>query len=92
MNDHIRSQYQLVDLSPVFDYSSKKVKFKYDNFGDVVMRSYIQEMEEAFLFNTRKLNKICQRIIFSSLHGPATDYLKKLFANFGFSNLISTEC
>lgn len=27
----------------------------------------------------------------TSLHGPASDYMKKLFANFGFPNLSTTE-
>ena len=77
---------------PLLDYSSKKVKFKLDNFTDVTMKSYIQDMEERYLINPRKLNKLCQRIVFSSLHGPATDYLKKLFANFGLPSIFSTEC
>jgi len=31
----------MVDLSPYLDYSSKKVKFKPDNFTDMVLKSYI---------------------------------------------------
>ena len=30
--------YYLVDLSPLFDYSAKKVRFKPDNFTDVTMK------------------------------------------------------
>jgi hypothetical protein len=59
MNDYIKSQYYLIDLSPLFDYSSKKVRFKPDNFTDMTMKSYIQDMEERFLLNQRKVNKTC---------------------------------
>lgn len=48
-------------------------------------------MEDSYLINERKLNKLSPRIVLSSLHGPAADYFKKLFANFGFSNLTATE-
>jgi phosphomannomutase len=43
-------------------------------------------MEERFLLNQRKVNKSCQRFVFTSLYGPAFDFMKKLFANFGFPN------
>jgi phosphomannomutase len=41
MNEYIKSQYYLVDMSPLFDYSAKKVRFKPDNFTDMTMKSYI---------------------------------------------------
>lgn len=41
MNDYIKTQYYIVDMSPLFDYSAKKVKFKPDNFTDLSMKSYI---------------------------------------------------
>lgn len=31
----------LLDLSPLFDYTSKKIKFKADNFTDAAIKSYI---------------------------------------------------
>jgi phosphomannomutase len=73
-------------MSPFFDYSSKKIKFKADNFSDMALKSYISDMEERFLLNQRKVNKSCQRFVFTSLFGPAFDFMKKLFANFGFPN------
>jgi hypothetical protein len=41
MNDYIKSQQYQVDMSPLFDYSAKKVRFKPDNFTDMTMKSYI---------------------------------------------------
>lgn len=41
MLEYIKSQYYLVDMSPLFDYSAKKVRFKPDNFTDMTMKSYI---------------------------------------------------
>ena len=38
-------------MSPFFDYSSKKIKFKPDNFSDMALKSYISDMEERFLLN-----------------------------------------
>ncbi|CDW72796.1 glucose-bisphosphate synthase [Stylonychia lemnae] len=81
----------LIDLSPLFDYTAKKVKFKPDNFTDVTMKSYIQVIEEKFLFNQRKINKLSDKIVFSSLHGPAYEFMRKIFANFGFPSLIIPE-
>jgi len=49
-------------MSPLFDYSAKKVRFKPDNFTNMTMKSYIQDMEERHLLNQRKINKNCQRI------------------------------
>jgi phosphomannomutase len=91
MIDYISNQYFVVELSPVYDYCSKKVKFKPDNFTDAAIKSCIQELEERFLINHRKTNKLCPKITYSSLHGPASDYLKKVFANFGFPSLIVPE-
>ena len=48
-------------------------------------------MEDCYLINERKLNKLCPRIVLSSLHGPATDYFRKLFVNFAFPYLTVTE-
>jgi phosphomannomutase len=90
MIDYTKS-HSMVDLSPLFDYSCKKVKFKADNFTDVSMKTYIQDLEDKFLINHKNVNKLCPRIVITSLHGPASDYLKKLFANFGFPNLSTTE-
>ena len=61
------------------------MRFKPDNFSDVTMKSYIQELEDKFLFNQRRLNKEYSSLVFTSLQGPAYDYIKKVFANFGFS-------
>eukprot|EP00347_Sterkiella_histriomuscorum_P010251 403377011 len=91
INDYIITQKYLNDLSPLFDYTAKKVKFKPDNFTDVTMKSYIQELEEQYLYNQRKTNKICEKIVFSSLHGPAYDYMKKILANFGFPSPVMHE-
>lgn len=91
MIDYIKSQTTPVDLSPLFDYSSKKIKFKPDNYTDVTIKSYIQDLEERFLINTRKVNKQCPRLLLTSMNSPALDYMTKVFANFGFSNLSSGE-
>lgn len=91
INEYILTQKYLIDLSPLFDYTAKKVKFKPDNFTDVTMKSYIQKLEEKYLYNQRKTNKVCEKIIFSSLHGPTYDYLKKILANFGFPGPIIPE-
>jgi len=91
MLDFIKSQHSIFDLSPLFDYSSKKVRFKPDNFTDVTIKSYIQDLEERFLINQRKVNKLCPKLLVTSMHGPASDYITKVFANFGFSNLSSGD-
>lgn len=59
LKEYIESQYYLVDLSALYDYCSKKVRFKPDNFTDVTMRTYIQDLEDKYLINQRKLNKSC---------------------------------
>lgn len=91
VEDYLLAQKYLIDLSPLYDYTSKKLKFKPDNFTDVTIKSYIQDLEEKFLYNQRKTNKECQRLIFSSLHGPANEYMRKILANFGFPGFIVPE-
>lgn len=56
MLDYIMNAIGVVDLSPLYDYCGKKVKFKPDNFTDVTIKQYIQELEEKHLVNNRKLN------------------------------------
>jgi phosphomannomutase len=51
MGDFISSNTNLIDISPLYDYTGKKVKFKPDNFTDASLKSYIQFLEEKFLFN-----------------------------------------
>jgi hypothetical protein len=41
MNEYTKGQHNFVDLSPLYDYSAKKVKFKADNFTDASMKTYI---------------------------------------------------
>jgi phosphomannomutase len=53
MFEYVRTQTTLVDLSPLFDYSSKKVRFKPDNYTDATMKSYIKDMEEKYLLSSR---------------------------------------
>ena len=36
------------------------------------------------MFNQRKINKLSEKMAFSSLHGPAFEFMRKIFANFGF--------
>ncbi len=92
MLEYIGSQQNnMIDLSPLYDYCAKKVKFKPDNFTDVTLKSYIQDVEEKYLINQRKLNKSCHPMIVSSLQGAASDYMKKMFANFGFPSLFVPE-
>jgi hypothetical protein len=68
MLEYIQSQQNnVIDLSPLYDYCAKKVKFKPDNFTDVTLKSYIQELEEKYLINQRKLNKLSPPIVISSL-------------------------
>ena len=51
MNRFISASQYLQDLSGHFDYSSKKVRFKPDNFTDDSMKSYIADMEQRHLLN-----------------------------------------
>lgn len=41
MEEYLKTMYYMVDLTPLFDYSSKKVRFKADNFTDLALKSYI---------------------------------------------------
>jgi len=87
----IENNLELEDLSEHFDYVTKKIKYKADNFTKSTIDSYINEIEKVYFINKRDLNKSCPVITYTAMHGVGYPFIVKALATLGFPPLNSVK-
>jgi phosphoglucomutase len=91
IQESIENNLELVDLSEFFDYTTKKIKYKADNFTKSTIDSYINLIEKTYFINSRDLNKECPVITYTAMHGVGYPFIVKVLATLGFPPLNSVK-
>lgn len=71
----ISENLKLINLSEYYDYFTKKVTFKFDNYTESTIKDYMDSVLHNFLFNTREENSNCPKITYTAMHGVGTPFV-----------------
>jgi phosphomannomutase len=80
----------LIDLSAHFDYYTRTVTYKFDNFTESTIKDYIDSLVAKYSFNPRELNKKCPVITYTAMHGVGHPFITRAMATLGFNAMNMT--